>query len=102
MKSLKELIVENPELELVFFVAEGVNNGDYHYMKAESVGCSIDSYTLDPYNDEMMILKSDGYDGFADYYCEMDGRFDSTDDEIDKAYQSLDWTKAIVVYLDEQ
>ena len=34
---IRNLILENPDLPLIFFVSEEANNGDYYYMTATNV-----------------------------------------------------------------
>lgn len=98
-KKLKELILENPDLELCIFANDDCN-GEYPYQLTSISSVSVDSYTTSPFDDGMIILKSNGYDDFSEQMDDGVLTDEMSEEEIEAAYEALDWVKAIIIYVD--
>ena len=102
---LRELILENPELPIVVFAGDEVNDGDYTYMTATNVTAEVGE-VLDcevPGWDAVITDRNDLEEAVWDYYRD---DFDGNDSEWDEYFnKKLDefesfWVKAIIVYVD--
>lgn len=101
--NLRQLIIDNPELELVPFASDTCGNPEYRYTLSVFTKARVDEYAASPFNDERVIFKSSGWRGdFCDEYYENDKdcRTKIPDEEIEKAFESIEWEKAIIVYID--
>jgi len=97
-QKLKRLIIENPDLELMPFCSEECGNPDWGHTMCKFNYCRVDEWTINPYDEERILFKSDDYDDFS---AEVDDHdTDCTDEQVKKAWQELPWTKAIIVYVD--
>ena len=107
---LRNLIINNPTLPLVFFATEEANSGDYQTEQC-SISCYIDE-VLDtddtPYGDKIYMDRDDLEEDIRDMFydgelveelrkgCITDNQFDEyVQKELDK-YEPY-WTKCIVV-----
>lgn len=99
---LRQIIIDNPGLELVPFVSEDCG-GEYSYTLTSFSTAKVDEYTTNPFDDEKILFKSDGWnDDFEAYYLDNDpeDREEIPDEEIIAAFEALPWVKGIIVYID--
>lgn len=102
-QDLRKLIIENPELEVVPFVREECSNPDYLNTMACLAEAVVEEYAVSPYCDERVFFKSGGLD---DYFIEEYYDYDPyerdviPDEEVKAAFQSLEWVKAILIFID--
>jgi len=101
-QELRKLILENPELEIVPFVSDDCGNPGYSWTLSSLRSARVDEYVVSPYDDERLLFKSSGFDDFATDYIETDvaERDEIPDEEIKKAFEALEWEKAILVYVE--
>lgn len=99
---LRQLIIDNPGLELVPFVSEDCG-GEYYYTLGAFSSAQVDEYATNPYNDEKILFRSNGWDDdFEADYIDNDpeDREEIPDEEIIAAFDALPWVKGILVYID--
>lgn len=105
---IRNLILENPDLPLIFFVSEEANNGDYYYMTATNVHACVDSILIgNKYAEDCILFDNEELedkisDAICDDqpYCDMDNEeFNKIVSEIAALYQN-DWINVIAVYVD--
>jgi hypothetical protein len=100
-----KLIEENPDLPVVPMVdSEVVADDSYQYWMGKWGECKVTEYYLG--NEKVHFRDDDEEDVLCDMSgCKYDhdpqGRYiyDLTDDEWDALYNSIPWTKCIVVYI---
>ena len=98
---LRKLIIENPDLPLLFFVGDDVYSDDgYQYSMAYASDAEIQELTL--YSDVWMD-KEDYAEKLSDDLCDEEEYKDMTDDEydamIDQKVKETEFVKAIVIYV---
>ena len=101
------LVKENPDLPVIPMVYYDVVSDDsYSWWMADWGRSEVTEYYMG--NEKLHFKDDDEEEVLADmvgchYYCTPDGRdiTDISDDEWDALYQSIPWTKAIVVYIEE-
>ena len=104
-KRLRELILENPELPILVFVGDEVNDGDDRYMSATNVTAEVGE-VLDcevPGWDAVITGRDDLEEAVWDYYRDdFDGNDSEWDDYFNKKLDEFEpfWVKAIIVYVD--
>lgn len=103
--NLRQLIIDNPGLDLVPFVSDECGNPDYRYTMSEFTKAKVDAYTQNPHNDEEVLIKSEDYNRYREDVLTQSGAergYDGGVDEtqIREAYDSLDWTPGILIYID--
>ena len=100
-----KLIEENPDLPIVPMVAsEIVADDSYYWWMGKWGRCEVTEYYL---GREAVHFKSDDEEDVlkdmvgCEYYCDPQGRdiTELSDEEWDTLYQSIPWTKCIVVYI---
>ena len=101
-----KLVKDNPELPIVPMVDYEVFTGDeYTWWMGNWGSCKVTEYYI---GKESIHFKDeeDEEDVLADiagckHYCTPEGKdiYDISDEEWDKLYKSIPWTKAIVVYI---
>ena len=102
-QKLKQLIIDNPDLEIVPFVSGECGNSDYGWMQSGFHSAGVDEYVVSPYDDERLLFKSNGFKDFeADYVDNNMGeeRDGIPNEEIKQAFEALEWEKAILVYVE--
>jgi len=101
-QKLKQLIIDNPDLEIVPFVSGECGNSDYGWMQSGFHSAEVDEYVVSPYDDERLLFKSSGFEDFETDYIETDmaEREEIPDEEIKQAFEALEWEKAILVYVE--
>lgn len=98
--NLRDLIIENPNLEVIPFISEDASCCDYLYTVGSIGHSRIDEYVQDPYNEEHFLMKSQDFDDFSDNYCNHYEHPNVPDKTIEEAYDKLDWEKAIFVWIE--
>lgn len=98
---LRKLIMENPDLPLLFFAGEDAYSDEgYQYSMAYASDASIQELTL--YGDVWMD-KEDYAEKLSDDLCDEEEYKDMTDDEydamIDRKIEETEFVKAIVIYV---
>ena len=103
----RKLISENPDLPVVVCVGEDANSGDYSYMFASSISCSVVEI-LDcfiPGHEEIVIEDKDYLEEIIEdnlwdeYHTKSEEEYDSAVKEELKKYEPY-WTKVIALYID--
>lgn len=101
VEKLRELILANPDLDIVPFVGEEMCYGDYPYVMGSVTKCSIESFAISPYDFGRVLLEQTDFEDFADRYCFEHGRDESIHEEdIESAFRGLAWHKAIMIWVD--
>lgn len=98
---LRKLIIENPDLPLLFFVGDDAYIDDgYQYSMAYASNAEIQELTL--YSD-VWLDKEDYAEKLADDLCDEEEYKDMTDEEynkiIDDMVEKTEFVKAIVIYV---
>ncbi|MCM1234160.1 MAG: hypothetical protein NC489_28995 [Ruminococcus flavefaciens] len=97
---LRNLILENPQLPLLIFCGEEVNDGDYPYEQAYVKSEEIKELTL--YNNIWMD-KDDYEESLSDNLCDEEEYKDLSDYEyeqmIEQKVAKTEFVKAIVIYV---
>lgn len=99
-KSLKQMILENPDAPLLIFVGDEANSGEYQYESCEAGFASIKDLTM--YEDEWLdrddYKEQLAYDfGYEEEYCDLsDEEFES---KIDEIVADTAFIRAIVIYV---
>ena len=97
---LRNLIIENPELPLLFFCSENSWSGEWAYTQGEASDGDIECLTL--YND-MWLNKDDCEEELRDDLIDSGEYDDLSDEEFDKVVkqkiEEIEFIKAIVVYI---
>lgn len=98
---LRKLIIENPDLPLLFFVGDDAHIDDgYQYSMAYASDVEIQELTL--YSDVWMD-KDDYVEKLADNLCDDEEYKDMTDEEynnmIDDMVARTEFVRAIVIYV---
>ena len=105
-KEFIKLVQENPDLPIVPMVAYDVVDSDsYHWWLGSFVDCEVNEYTcVEMYNEDRFVIRDD-IDEIEEYFMnellDEDDTLSAEDVEkiaIEKA-KSLDWQKAIVVWI---
>jgi len=96
--NLKEAILENPDLELVPFCSDDFINPDYGWTMGNIAKITIDEWAVSNLNKERILIKNWDYDDYQDRYLFTNQK--ATDEEIKIAYEGLQWTKAIILWVD--
>lgn len=99
------LIEQHPELPIIPMVdGEVVGDDSYQYWLGRWGRCEITEYYLG--REKVHFRDDDEEDVLVDmqgckYSCTKDGRdiYELSDEEWDKLYASIPWTRAIVVYI---
>lgn len=98
---LRKLILENPDLPLLIFANEDVNNGDYSYTLADVNSVSIQKLAL--YNDEQWFDEDEFEEEIADKMSMDDEYKNLSGADFDKAFKekinNIVFVKAIVIYV---
>lgn len=101
-ENLLKLIKDNPDLPIIPLVNGEIVGDDYGYWQG-----AFDSFTTDEYivpeNGEPIVFKSDGdvFDTLEKYLPAQEfDRLPEDEDECRKIYESLPWTKAIIVFIE--
>ena len=99
-KSLKELILENPDAPLLIFVGDDANSGEYQYESCDAGFASIKDLTMyeDEWFDRDDYKEQLAYDfGDEEEYCDLsDEEFES---KIDEIVADTAFIRAIVIYV---
>lgn len=107
-ETIRNLILENPDLPLIFFVSEEANNGEYYYMTATNVHACVDSILIGNKYAEDCVLHDDDEleDKISDAICDKHPYCDMNTEEFNKAVSEIaalyqnDWIKVIAVYVE--
>lgn len=101
-QELRQLILDNPELEIFPLCSEEASNPDFGWCGARLYKCSVDEWTISDLDEERILLKSTDYSDFEDDYIDAHATEDGepSDEEIKTAYEGLEWTKAILIWID--
>lgn len=104
MQQIRQLIIDNPELEIVPFVGGECGNPDYAWVLSEFKRARVDEFATSPYSEERIHFKSDGWSGnFKEDFYDNDSKDrggEIPDKEIIQAFEDLEWQKAIIIYID--
>ena len=100
-----KLIEQHPELPIIPMVyGEVVGDDSYQYWLGQWGRCEITEYYLG--KEKVHFRDDDEEDVLTDmkgceYSCTKDGRdiYELSDEEWDKLYATIPWTRAIVVYI---
>lgn len=99
-KELRQMILNNPDLPILIFCGEDVNNGDYSYMSSEDVRVEIKELTL--YADKW-IDENDFEDEIRNDCEDWEECIKMNDKEFDEFIQEkinkTEFVKVIVVYV---
>lgn len=104
-KSLKQLIIDNPTLPMIFFASDDCNDGDYNLEQAEAIGyigtilnCKSDELPRDDriYMDEE-DLECDIIDTLWDDYSDLSE--EDFDKKVNEWMEKLEpyWEKYIII-----
>ena len=104
MNELITLIKENPDLPIIPMVDSEVVADDYGYWMGQWGRCEVTEYYL---GREKVHFKSDDAEDVLNdmvgcqYARDQQGRdiYELTDEAWDELYETIPWTKAIVVYI---
>lgn len=102
-QDLAKLISENPGLEIIPLVTEECADPNYTYTMSCISKVDVDEYVISPFNDERLFFKSGGWDDdFIQVYFDNDPyeRDEIPYEEVKAAFEALEWTKAILLYID--
>jgi len=100
-KDLTQLIIHNPELEIIPFCAEECGNPDFGWSIGKITECSVDECATSDVCEERLFIKSKDFDDFEESYRDKyDNDEDITDDLIEREYESLSWVKSILIWID--
>ncbi len=101
-EELFRLMRENPELPVVPMVDGEIPGDDSGYWLGAWGSAMIDEYLLTN-NREWMVFKSDGdvFDVLERHLSDEEfEKLPETEEECRKVYNSLPWTKAIIIYIE--
>ena len=101
-EELFKLMQENPDLPVVPMVNGEIPGDDSGYWLGAWGGARIDEYLL-THNHEWMVFKSDNdvFDVLERHLTDEEfEKLPETEEECRPFYDSLPWTKAIIVYID--
>ena len=97
---VRNLILENPELPLLIFCGEEVNDGDYSYEQANVLSVNVSELTL--YKD-CWVDKDDYAESLSENLCDEEDYKDLSDYEygqmIEQKVAETEFVKAIVIYV---
>ena len=98
--SLKQLILENPDLPLIIFAGEDAWQGDWPYNQVDARNCGVQELTL--YNDCQMDI--DEYEEeLSDDLCDEEEYKDLSDEKWDEMIkqkvEETEFYRAIVIYV---
>lgn len=98
---LRKLILDNPELPVIFFVSEDAYTGDYNYNLAYASSVEIENLTL--YN-ETWLTKEDYEDLLYNDLADEEEFKDLSDEDYEKMIikrvKETEFVKAIVIWID--
>ena len=99
-KSLKEMILANPDAPLLIFVGDEANSGEYQYESCDSGYADIKEITL--YEDQW--IDCDDYREQLEYDLADEEEYSSLSDEefekkIDEIVEETAFIRAIVIYV---
>ena len=101
-QELRQLIIDNPELEIVPFCSDEASSMDYAWSVGSLYRCSVDEWCASDLDEERVLVKSRDYSDYADDYIDAyssdDG--DPSDEDIETAYEKLEWKKSILIWID--
>lgn len=106
---LRKLILENPDLPIVFLAGDSANSGDYGWTYCESVKWYVETILDCDFYDvgDSVITDEDSLEErLSDLFCDKPEYKDMSDEEFDKAIQEKMkefepyWKKVIAVYVD--
>lgn len=92
-----------PDYDVIPIVSGDVGDGECWAMAIINK-VKLDEIAVSPYNDEHLLFRSDGAFGdFCDDYIYNDnlGREEIPDEEIEDAFDNLNWHKVILVYIEQ-
>ena len=99
---LRQLIIDNPDLEIMPFVSTEIPREYAPYMAGEIGTSRIDEWTVNPYDDEMILFKSSGWSEIESEYFDNDPheRCSVPDAEIEAYFNNLPWKKVIALFVE--
>ena len=99
ISKLKEILNGfNEDLPVVFLSSE--NNLDFYYQTKGSIKYEIVHINDEDIDDERIFIKEQDYDEFYDKIVNC-WACDLTDEEIEEKYEKLNWTKVLLITLDD-
>lgn len=98
-KELREIVAENPELPIMFMASEECSNPDYCYVIAKAQAkIEMVAFTEDGIYTDEDELKDWIWSGILSDNAEISQQ--DLNKEIEMEMKAVEWTKAIVIYIE--